>query len=207
MLGTGMLKPNVSTIVGQLYSPADNRRDAGFSIFYMGINLWALSPVIVGWVGEKVNWRLGFATSAIGMLIGVIQYLLTDKHLRDAGRHPSSSGDPDRDRAQKRNGSIAVAGSLLGLIVLAILASTGRITLTAEAISDVLGWVLIVIAAAVFSWMIFGKGWSTQDCMPAGSLLLMFMASAIFWAVSEQPVAAGYHFPKVHNRTAVLRHH
>src|SRR5260370_39960666 len=108
-----MLKPNVSTIVGQLYSPEDKRRDAGFSIFYMGINLGALSPVIVGWVGEKVNWRLGFATSAIGMLIGLVQYLWTSKYLRDAGLRPSSSGDPERDREQSRKCSMSVAACLL----------------------------------------------------------------------------------------------
>ena len=209
MLGTGMLKPNVSTIVGQLYSPQDKRRDAGFSIFYMGINLGALSPVIVGWVGEKVNWRLGFATSAIGMLIGVVQYLLTAKYLRDAGLHPSSSGDPERDREQRRKGSMAVAACLLTLIVLAILASTGTIVVTARGISDVLGWILIVIAGTVFCWMILGKGWSTQERKRAGAILVLFIASAIFWAVYEQAgsslslfaerntnrVALGYEFP------------
>src|SRR4029077_4523603 len=103
MFGTGLLKPNVSTIVGQLYGPDDKRRDAGFSIFYMGINLGAFSPLIVGWVGEKVNWRLGFATSAIGMLMGVVQYLITRKYLGEAGRHPTRSGNPERANAQKRN--------------------------------------------------------------------------------------------------------
>src|SRR5690349_17929687 len=114
IFGTGLLKPNVSTIVGQLYRQGDTRRDAGFSIFYMGINVGAFSPLIVGWVGEKVNWRLGFATSAIGMLIGVIQYLVTKKYLGEAGCHPSRSGSPEKDRAQKRN-----AGFLSGAVVLA----------------------------------------------------------------------------------------
>jgi proton-dependent oligopeptide transporter, POT family len=209
MLGTGMLKPNVSTIVGQLYAPGDKRRDAGFSIFYMGINLGALSPVIVGWVGEKVNWRLGFATSAIGMLIGLTQYLWTGKYLQEAGLHPASSGDPDQDRTQKRNGSIAVAGCLFVLVILAILASTGMITVTAQGISDVLGWVLMAIAAAVFSWMILGKGFSTQERKRAGAILVLFIASAVFWAVYEQAgsslslfaqrntnrVVLGYEFP------------
>jgi proton-dependent oligopeptide transporter, POT family len=209
MLGTGLLKPNVSTIVGQLYSQGDKRRDAGFSIFYMGINLGALSPVIVGWVGEKINWRLGFATSAIGMLIGLIQYLWTGKYLQEAGLRPSSSGDANRDRAQKRNGSIAVAGCLFALVVLAILASTGKIAVTAQGISDVLGWVLIVIAAVVFCWMILGTGFSTQERKRAGAILVLFIASAIFWAVYEQAgsslslfaerntnrVVLGYEFP------------
>jgi len=187
MLGTGMLKPNVSTIVGQLYSQDDKRRDAAFSIFYMGINVGALvSPLICGWVGEKVNWRLGFAVSALGMIAGLIQYMLSGKYLGEAGLHPSSSGDIERDKKQKRLGSIAVAAFLGAIVVLAVLASQGVITVTAEAISDALGWVLIALSAAVFVWMIFGKGWSLQERKRAGSILVLFIASAIFWAVYEQ---------------------
>src|SRR5579864_6420190 len=186
MVGTGLLKPNVSTIVGQLYRPGDNHRDAGFSIFYMGINLGAFSPLIVGWVGEKVNWRLGFATSAIGMLIGVVQYLITRKYLGDAGRHPVSTGDVARDRSQKRKGTIAVVAFLAAIAFVAVLASSGLIHITAEVISDVLGWVLVGIAAAVFSWMIFSKGWSLQERKRAAAILVLFIASAIFWAAYEQ---------------------
>src|ERR1700678_4039290 len=110
MMGTGMLKPNVSVIVGQLYAPGDKRRDSGFSIFYMGINLGALiSPLICGWVGENVSWRLGFAISGVGMLAGLIQYWFGGKYLGQAGLHPSSTGDPAKDRGQKRIGAIAAA--------------------------------------------------------------------------------------------------
>src|ERR1051325_6339927 len=74
-LGTGLLKPNISTMVGQLYEPDDKPRDAGFSIFYMGINLGAfISPLICGWIGERVNWRLGSLASAVDMVAGLIQY-------------------------------------------------------------------------------------------------------------------------------------
>src|SRR5262245_22222573 len=86
MMGTGMLKGNVSTIVGQLYAKGDGRRDSGFSIFYMGINLGALiAPFIVAWVGEKVSWRLGFGVAGAGMLLGVIQFLWGSRHLGTAG--------------------------------------------------------------------------------------------------------------------------
>jgi len=186
MVGTGLLKPNVSTIVGQLYSVGDKRRDSGFSIFYMGINIGAFSPVIVGWVGEKVNWRLGFATSAIGMLIGVIQYLATNRYLGDAGRHPASSGDSVKDHAQKRNGTLVIVAFLIALTVFGILASMGRIQVTAEEISNGLGWVLLAIATVVFAWMIFGKGWSTDERKRAGAILVLFVASAIFWGAYEQ---------------------
>jgi POT family proton-dependent oligopeptide transporter len=186
MLGTGLLKPNVSTIVGQLYSAEDKRRDSGFSIFYMGINLGAFSPLLVSWIGEKVNWRLGFATSALGMLIGLVQYLITSKHLGEAGLHPASSGDHQRDRAQKRNGSIAVVACLSVLIFLAALASRGVLRVTAEGISSGLGWVLLAISVAVFSWMIFGQGWSARERSRAAAILVLFAASAVFWGAYEQ---------------------
>lgn len=186
MVGTGLLKPNVSTIVGQLYSPEDKRRDSGFSIFYMGINAGAFSPLIVGWVGEKVNWRLGFATSALGMFVGVIQYVVTRKHLGEAGRHPASTGDAVADRAQKRKGTIAVVALLVVLCGLAMLASAGVIRVTPEVISDALGWALLAITAAVFSWMILGKNWSTQDRKRAGAILILMIASSVFWAAYEQ---------------------
>jgi POT family proton-dependent oligopeptide transporter len=93
--GTGLLKGNVSTIVGQLYAPGDPRRDSGFSIFYMGINLGALiSPLICGYVGERISWRLGFGVAGLGMLAGVIQYLVTSRHLGSAGLHPASPAMP-----------------------------------------------------------------------------------------------------------------
>jgi POT family proton-dependent oligopeptide transporter len=186
MFGTGLLKPNVSTIVGQLYGPEDKRRDAGFSIFYMGINVGAFSPLIVGWVGEKVNWRLGFATSAIGMLIGVVQYLITSKYLGDAGRHPTRSGSVEKDRGQKRNAGFITSAAVLAFVVMASLNSRGVINITAESISNGLGWVLLTISIAVFAWMILGKGWSLEERKRAAAILVLFIASAVFWGAYEQ---------------------
>lgn len=85
IVGTGLLKPNVSTKVGELYAPEDARRDAGFSIYYAGINIGAfLGPLIVGYLGPEVNWHAGFAAAAVGMVLGVIQYIFSEKNL--AGR-------------------------------------------------------------------------------------------------------------------------
>ena len=127
MLGTGLLKPNVSTMVGQLYSPGDRRRDSGFSIFYMGINIGAFSPLLVSWVGEKVNWHLAFATSGVGMLAGLTQYLLTGKYLGEAGLHPSRSGDVAKDRRQKRTAAWIAALAVLALVTVITLGSQSRI--------------------------------------------------------------------------------
>jgi proton-dependent oligopeptide transporter, POT family len=82
VIGTGLLKPNVSTIVGTLYSPEDTRRDSGFSIFYMGINLGAfIAPLVTGWLGQKINWHIGFGAAGVGMTIGLIQYIAGQKYL------------------------------------------------------------------------------------------------------------------------------
>ena len=112
VIGTGLLKPNISTMVGELYGTNDHRRDAGFSIFYMGINVGAgLSPLICGYVGETISWHWGFAIAGIGMTLGLIQYVLGGKHLGTAGLHPapfterSRSGKAalvDRHRGDRR---------------------------------------------------------------------------------------------------------
>jgi POT family proton-dependent oligopeptide transporter len=82
VLGTGLLKPNVSTIVGSLYESADERRDAGFSVFYMGINLGAfIGPIIAGGLAQKVNWHLGFAMAGFGMVLGLVQYVVGRRHI------------------------------------------------------------------------------------------------------------------------------
>jgi proton-dependent oligopeptide transporter, POT family len=84
-LGTGLLKPNVSTLVGSLYAPGDTRRDAGFSIFYMGINSGAfLGPIIAGYLAQRVDWHIGFASAGVGMTLGLIQYVLGRHRLRVA---------------------------------------------------------------------------------------------------------------------------
>lgn len=187
MVGTGLLKPNVSTIVGQLYPVGDKRRDSGFSIFYMGINLGALiSPLICGWVAAKFTWRWGFACSGVGMVAGLIQYALGGRYLGSAGLNPSSSGDPAHDRAQKRNAAMIAIGLLLILVALAALASAGIIQVTAGAISNGTGWVLLAITAVVFSWMVFGKGWSLEERKRAVAIFVLFAAAAIFWASFEQ---------------------
>ena len=187
MIGTGMLKPNVSVIVGQLYPPGDQRRDSGFSIYYMGINLGALiSPLICGLVGEKINWRLGFAVSGIGMIAGLIQYRLGQKYLGEAGLHPTSSGDPARDRAQKRNGIVAGVIALASLLLVVTLNSAGAIEINATAIGDGLGWVLLGTSAVAFYWMIFGKGWTPQERKRSVAILVLFVAESIFWAAFEQ---------------------
>ncbi|HET8804615.1 MAG TPA: peptide MFS transporter [Aequorivita sp.] len=101
--GVGMLKPNISTMVGGLYKPGDIRRDKGFTIFYIGINIGAfLSSLIVGYVGEVYGWHYGFGLAAIGMALGLIQYLVGQKHLKYVGNNTNNSIDPEEKAAMKR---------------------------------------------------------------------------------------------------------
>ncbi len=106
VIGTGLLKPNISTMLGMLYKEGDPRRDAGFSIFYMGINIGAaLSPLVVGFLAQsqefknflvsinmptQASWQWGFGAGGIGMLIGLAHYVIQGRLLGDAGKHPTS---------------------------------------------------------------------------------------------------------------------
>src|SRR6266496_4123661 len=99
--GTGLLKPNVSTLVGSLYDAADARRDSGFSIFYMGINLGAaIGPLIAGWLAQRVDWHAGFACAGVGMTLGLIQYVLGRNRLQPViERLPARASVPRPDTA------------------------------------------------------------------------------------------------------------
>lgn len=183
--GTGLLKPNVSTIVGQLYSPTDRRRDAGFSIFYMGINLGAfLAPLICGYLGQRVHWRLGFAAAALGMVAGLVQFRLGWRCLGDAGlRLGSSSGV--RQRALRRIAPGILAGGVTCAVFVA-LSSAGRIQLSAPAVAQVFGGGLLVIVAAVFGWLVMSKSWTPEERRRVWAIAVLFFASTVFWSVFEQ---------------------
>jgi POT family proton-dependent oligopeptide transporter len=119
VIGTGLLKPNATTMLGTLYSPEDARRDAGFSIFYMGINLGAfIGPIIAGALAQRVDWHAGFACAGFGMLAGVIQYVLGRERLRpawsDAGAaaaHPIGFTAPPAPKPDPGPGSVGAAAA------------------------------------------------------------------------------------------------
>src|SRR5687768_6387253 len=96
VMGTGLLKPNISAIVGDLYPEGGARRDAGFSIFYMGINLGAFAgQLITGYLGEQVGWHLGFGAAGVGMLLGLIVYMIrAPRTLGDIGMRPTRLANP-----------------------------------------------------------------------------------------------------------------
>lgn len=98
ILGVGGLKPNISSMVGGLYKPKDERRDLGFYIFYMGINIGGfIAPIICGYIGEKINWHYGFGLAAIGMFVGQMVYIWGQKYLKDVGNLISKDNEKDRE--------------------------------------------------------------------------------------------------------------
>jgi proton-dependent oligopeptide transporter, POT family len=183
VLGTGLLKPNVSSIVGDMYSEEDNRRDAGFSIFYMGINLGAfLSPLVVGTVGMKYNFHLGFGLAAIGMFFGLLVFIFTKKkNLGLAGTHVANPLSPTE---KKKVFTIAGVGAAIIAILLAILISNGLFTInTFISLVGILG---IVIPTIYFIVMYRSPKTTAEERSRVIAYIPLFIASAMFWAIQEQ---------------------
>ena len=157
VMGTGMLKPNISSLVGELYTaqyPA--KRDAGFSIFFMGINIGAtIAPIITSYLGEKINWHYGFAAAGVGMLFGVIQYRLTEKNLGTAGLEPTKLDDPvlqaNRDKNIKR-GLIFLGVALAALL---IFLCVGIFTIDPAVVAKVATYLLVGSIVLYFGYVLF----------------------------------------------------
>lgn len=203
IVGTGLLKPNVSSIVGQLYdvrarvlgvSDAEGatakdlgaRRDAGFSIFYMGINLGAImGPFLCGTVGEKVNYHWGFSIAGFGMLIGLIQYRMGTKYLGEAGLH-TDSDDPAAKAVLSRKFFAVTATVLATLALVTWLGVSGIITLAVTDVALWLGYGIVAIAAAYFGYILLRGGYGTEDKRRILVIVWLFVLAAIFWSGFEQ---------------------
>ncbi len=182
--GTGLLKPNVSVMVGQLYDLADSRRDAGFSIFYMGINLGAfLAPLACGYVGQRINWHLGFALAGFGMLLGLTQYVAGSRHLGKAGLPPPRHG---HHGASHKAVTKWLALIFVAFGALALAHAAGLVRLTAQALSDALGILLAFVVVGFFVWALFLGEWTREERRRLVVIGVLFLASAVFWGVFEQ---------------------
>jgi POT family proton-dependent oligopeptide transporter len=181
VFGTGLLKPNVSTMVGELYPEGGARRDAGFSIFYMGINLGAfLAPLVCGYLGEKINWHWGFAAAGLGMVAGLVQYSLGGRHLGQAGLRPNA---PENPAARRRNLAV-LAG---GLVALALLVGAAwGFGLTVKAIAGVAGVIIATIAIVYLMFQLVAGGLDATEKKRMIVIFVLFVFSALFWSGFEQ---------------------
>ena len=173
VIGTGLLKPNVSTMVGDLYAKLSEgageheqkvwsaRRDAAFSIFYMGINIGAmLGPFICSTLGERVNWHWGFSAAGFGMIVGLIQYRMGDKYLGEAGLFRPDAPQDVINRRQRNFyvASAAVAAVTAFVVFLLVTDSLGM------TIVDFATWVaygIVLLSVLFFAYLIFGAMWAT----------------------------------------------
>ena len=187
VVGTGLLKPNVSAIVGDLYPEGGARRDAGFSIYYMGINIGAFGgPLICGYLGETINWHLGFGAAGVGMVLGLVQYARGLRFLGAAGLPRAEAQTADR-RAR------ALRGLLLGLVAVAgtaaLIAGLQAAGITRFSLIGFARWTggFIVVLAFVFlaSVIVFGK-LTQAEKQRVLVIAVFFIASAVFWAGFEQ---------------------
>ena len=185
-IGTGLLKPNVSTMVGSLYSRADNRRDAGFSIFYMGINLGAfIAPLIVGYLGQKVGWRYGFAAVTVGMILGLIQFRMGGTYLGEAGLHKKAE-NPDEIAKQRRSLIFGLVGLVAIILVPFLLNATGLATINISWVRNLVGYMLVIMPVVYFGALFLQGGWTPEEKGRIIAIIVFFIGAALFWGAFEQ---------------------
>lgn len=181
--GTGLLKPNMANLLSAFYTPGDRAaRDAGFAIFYMSVQVSALAaPVIVGAVGETVDWHLGFGLAAAGMALGLFQYVRGTRHFGDTGAAPSRAATPaQRARVLRR--------TLAGVAAVTVLYGTDAALGTFRVV-HVMGLVglLTVVVPAVFFWRLLHNPLLTPaERVRVKTYIWLFLASALFWAMFLQ---------------------
>ena len=194
--GTGLLKPSISSLVGELYAAGDVRRDAGYSLYYMGINLGALlAPLVCGWLAlseaargwlralglaPELAWHWGFGAAALGMACGLLQFM------RGGARLPVAALKPQRpaDASARYRLYYGLGGALLvGAAVL--LAASGE-WLSVSGLSNAFGGLLLVVAAGFFLTVLRASHWTRQERGQLGVIVLLFVAASVFWSLFEQ---------------------
>lgn len=186
-IGTGLLKPNISAMVGQLYAQGDPRRDSGFSIFYMGINLGALlAPLVCGYLAQKVDWHYGFAAAGIGMVFGLLQYVLSGDRLRGIGERPVRRID-DISQVKLADEADAPSGGALAFILGAVGAAIGfalaRVAGDGSVVTS-----LFPTVSGFFAGYLVGVAvrLGADEIKRVLVIFVLFVFSSIFWATYEQ---------------------
>ncbi|QQZ09357.1 peptide MFS transporter [Heyndrickxia vini] len=183
VLGTGLLKPNVSSVVGEIYSEEDSRRDSGFSIFYMGINLGGfVSPLVVGAVQSNYGFHLGFACAAVGMFIGLVVFLATKK--KNLGLAGTFVANPLSPTEKKKVFTIIGLAIVIIAILCAIAIPMG--ILNFKTFIGLIGILGILIPTMYFIVMYRSPKTSKVERSRIIAYIPLFIASVMFWAIQEQ---------------------
>lgn len=184
VLGTGLLKPNISSIVGQLYPAGSSKRDAGFSIFYMGINLGGfIAPIACSTMAEY-DMHLGFGLAGLGMVFGLIQYKLTGRSLEGYGEAPLVKSESEIQSQKKLRTNTTIVGVIVAFMVGVLF--TGVIPIDASAIAGASGTVIAIVAIGYLGYVIVFGGLQKSDKNKVGVIAVLFLFSAMFWSGFEQ---------------------
>ena len=185
VVGTGLLKPNVSAIVGDLYPDKDAKRDAGFSIFYMGINIGAFfGPLVCGFLGETINWHLGFLAAGIFMALGLIQYKHNLKYFGDAGILNVESIDDIKK--SKRNLNTGVAAFALMAAFIYLVHALGIADITLQGMAAATGVIIVSLALFYFLYVLVFGNLTLVDKKRVIVIFFLFIGAALFWSGFEQ---------------------
>jgi proton-dependent oligopeptide transporter, POT family len=186
-LGTALLKPNISAIVAQLYPEGGARRDAGFTIFYMGINAGALiGPIACGWLALHYGWHAGFLFAAFGMFLGVAQFAWFRRSLGEAGLNPLAAKTDVPLPGIHPHAPRWLAGIALGVAILVALVWSGTLAVAPVTLQHGTTWTIVALSILYFGYMFFGAGLTPAERKRTGVLVMLFLCCAVFWSGFEQ---------------------
>lgn len=199
--GVGLLKPNVSVMVGELYAnESDARRDAGFSIFYFGISLGAfLAPLVAGTIGETLGYRWGFFTAAIAMLLGLMAYRVFGRSLGDAGRGPQLVPGQTPGAQWRR-----LLGGLGVLVLFAVLLFQTVGSIDVVQLANIVGVAMVVLAALFFGYVLLFGRLDPAERKRVAAILVFFLCGALFIAGLEQAGSSMNLFARDHTNRALF---
>ncbi|MGW9117414.1 peptide MFS transporter [Streptomyces sp. NPDC055663] len=201
--GTGLLKPNVATMVGKLYRTDDERRDAGFALYYMGINIGAfLGPLVTGWLGDHSSWHWGFSAAAFGMTLGLIQYVLGRRHL--AGRKHSAEFAL-APAPMRRAIRLIVAGAVVVAALATALALAGWLTM--DRFVDLLTLISVIAPVVYFAVMFRSPQVTSEERGRLRPYVVLFLASVVFNFILFQAYSTMMLLASTNARTEIFGFH
>jgi len=188
VLGVGLLKPNVSAIVADLYPEGGARLDSGFTVFYIGINVGGfLGPLVTGWAQVYFGLHAGFAAAAFFMAVGVVQFYLTRRHLGTAGAYAGSSAAPGTGKAPALDLQWLYLWVGVGLSALVLAAvSLGWIPVNAVGLAQAATYVIVGMAGLYFLYYLIAADLNAEERRRGIVLVVLFVGSALFWSGYEQ---------------------
>ncbi|NEC07620.1 peptide MFS transporter [Streptomyces sp. SID7909] len=201
--GTGLLKPNVATMVGKLYRTDDERRDAGFALYYMGINIGAfLGPLITGWLGDHASWHWGFSAAAFGMTLGLIQYVAGRRHLagrKHAAEYALAPGP------MRRAVLLIVVGAVVVAAVATALALAGWLTM--DRFVDLLTLISVIAPVVYFVVMFRSPRVTAEERGRLRPYVVLFLASVVFNFILFQAYSTMMLLASTNARTEIFGFH